>query len=107
MGAAVVEQYGDGLTEDALDELRSLPDEVRGMVFRNAQEWILAEGVAAEGRRYLDLALGEEGPSLTASDRLFLEALGSCPLDLYEVLEARAGEGLTLLSKTDPKAEPV
>ncbi|HJS73853.1 MAG TPA: SEC-C metal-binding domain-containing protein, partial [Vicinamibacteria bacterium] len=74
MEAAVVEQYCDGLTEEGLDELRSLPEEVRSMFFLNAHEWVLAEGVTAEGRRFLDIALGEEGPALTASDRLFLEA---------------------------------
>jgi hypothetical protein len=105
-GAVVVEQYCGG-NEDALEELRELPDEVQGMFFQNAHEWVLAEGVAAEGRRFIDLALGEGGAPLTPSDRLFLEALGSTPLDLYEVVEASPGEGLTLLSKTEPKAEPI
>jgi hypothetical protein len=95
------------MSKDQIEELRGLPEEVRSMFFLNAQEWVLAEGVAAEGRRFLDLTLGERGPALTASDRLFLEALGSATLDLYEVVEASPGEGLTLLSKTDPKAEPV
>jgi hypothetical protein len=106
-GVVIVEQYCDGLSEEQLQGLRGLPEEIRSMFFLNAHEWLLAEGVAAEGRRFLDLALGEGGPAFTASDRLFLEALGSTPLDLYEVVEASPGEGLTLVSKTDPKAEPV
>jgi hypothetical protein len=104
---AVIGQYCEGLTEDELQELRGLPAQVRDMFFLNAHEWVLAEGVAADGRRFIDHVLGEDGPALTASDRLFLEALGSTPLDLYEVVESRPGEGLILLSKTDPKAEPI
>jgi hypothetical protein len=107
IAARIVEAYCQGLTLQELEELRRLPDEVRRLFFENAHEWILAEGLASDGRRFLDLALAPGGPALTASGRLFLEAMGSTRLDLYEVVESIPGESLTLLSKTDPEAEPI
>ena len=57
---AVLGQYCEGLTEDELQELRGLPAQVQNMFFLNAHEWVLAEGVAADGRRFIDHVLGEE-----------------------------------------------
>jgi hypothetical protein len=69
-------------------------------------EWILAEGETEpedgeEPRRFMELIL-DEGPELEPSERRYLELLGSTFLDLYEVVESEPGNGLWLVSKSDP-----
>jgi hypothetical protein len=102
-----IENVYCAVLEDAqLEEIQELPDDVFQMFQINSLEWILAEGEAEpedgeEPRRFMELVL-DEGPELEPSERRYLELLGSTFLDLYEVVESEPGNGLWLVSKSDP-----
>lgn len=77
--------------------LHQLPDDLLGMTYANANEWLVAEGeieLRGERRRAVDLVLGPGGPLFTVEVRQWLEGLAAHPLRLYEVQEALPGEGV-------------
>ncbi len=114
MAEALEAGFFDGLADDERARLDELPDDLRDMVEINAAEWVLADGRLAEGAvreppspRALDLVLGPDGPPFTAAQRAQLEELGARPLRLYEVVESRPGEGLSLRDMLDPETPPL
>jgi len=85
--------------EEEIDALHDLSDGVKGMLDINIGEWLLADAfLEIEGKRVqaLDLVLGPGGPLLPARGKEWLKAIGENPLSLYEVHQARPGEGFDL-----------
>ncbi len=102
------------LEKEELERLDGLPDDVQDMVEANAADWVIADARRWEaGRRgalpprVLDLVLGPDGAPLSAEQRAWLAELGARPLRLYEVLEARPGDGLVLSDCLDPDSGPI
>ena len=94
-----------GLGEHDLATLDKLPEDRRGLVHHNAQEWVLVDGHLPEaegGSRLMDLVLGPAGPELTEVQRDWLAALAVHPLSLYRVERVEAGEGLELADVLRP-----
>ena len=86
---------------DAYDyeRLQSLDEDVVDSIIGNAIEWLLAEGsISLKGKEYrvAELLLGKGGPAFTEEQRQWLELMSVTPLRLYEVIEVKQGEFLTL-----------
>lgn len=98
------------MTEEEQECLDELSPGLQGMVSINSSEWMLADGdliIDGTPKRVIDLVLGPGGPLLPARGREWLKALGEFPMSMYEVREAKPGEGLQVVDLLDPAAEPV
>jgi len=100
--------YGT-LEDEELERLDEVPDHVQEMIDANIADWVVADARRWQaGRRgpmpprVLDLVLGPDGAPLTREQCAWLTELGARPLRLYEVLEARPGDGLVLQDPLDP-----
>jgi hypothetical protein len=74
----------------------------------NIGDFLLGEAIYERGDddgRGIDWVL-DDGPRLTPSQRLWLEALADAPLRLYEVIAVRPGEGLELRDVLDDTRNP-
>ncbi|MFQ5790172.1 MAG: SEC-C metal-binding domain-containing protein [Acidobacteriota bacterium] len=109
LSAAIDFDYCAALTDEEREELRELPEGLFEMFQLNSTEWVLAEGALGpdgpehEPIPFMELILGEQGPELDASERHYLTLLATEPLDLYEAVDVKAGEGLWLRSTLAPK----
>lgn len=111
------EQVRDGFEEFLscvgpvdLAAIEDLPEEMMGVVLINFHEWFLADGVLwlEDGEVPVrDLLLGPSGPRFPVREREWMEAFLGTPLGLYEVVEARPGEGLRLRDLIHPEEEPM
>lgn len=104
------ESFLGEMTDDEQECLDNLPSGVQGMVSINSGEWMLADGdliIDGTPMRAIDLILGSGGPSLPPRGREWLKALGEFPMSIYEVREAKPGEGLLVADLLAPNAEPV
>jgi hypothetical protein len=90
--------------------LGNLPKEMLDIVHINAMEWLLAEGTMKIRRkrvRFMDLILGEGGPTLDAFLRDYLEKMAGQSMSLYEVDETTPGEGIWLVDTLSPEWERI
>ncbi|MBI5711191.1 MAG: SEC-C domain-containing protein [Candidatus Eisenbacteria bacterium] len=111
VAAAIEDGFFAGCEDDERERLKVLPDELVEALEINIAEWVLAEGRLALGvgldspmPTAMSLVLGPQGPALTPGQRAELEDLASRPLRLYEVVESRPGEGLSLRDLLAPEA---
>ncbi len=91
-------------------DLRSLDDDVAGMLSINAPEWLLSAGQLDTKRGPRDinsLLLSRDGPYLTPAQTAWIAQLGERPLRLYRVTDVRVGDGLTLVDELNPELAPV
>jgi len=94
---AICDTYLGGTHQEYLDTLHALPPGPKGMLEINIGEWLVSDAVLEIGGkrvRAVDLALGPDGPLLTAHGKEWVKAIGENPLSLYEVQEVTPGEGL-------------
>lgn len=97
------------LGDEEMDRLAELPDSTQEVIFGNAREWALFDGVlevGGEARPALELVLAPGGPLLLAEGRRWLEAVASQAIAVYEVVESRPGEGLVLRDLLRKSAQP-
>jgi len=113
-GKAVREALDDGffgsLEDDEYDRLPDLGDEAYAGIMINAMEWLLSDGlitVKGEERRVADLLLGLGGPLYSVEQRQWIELITAMPLRLYEIVEVRRGECMTLRDVMLPERPPV
>lgn len=109
-GQAFHEGFLGEMTEEEQESLDNLPPGLQSMVRINSGEWMLADGdlfIEGEPRRAIDLVLGPRGPLLPTRGREWLKALGEFPMSVYEVREAKPGEGLQVVDLLMPDFEPV
>jgi hypothetical protein len=102
-GESVREALDDGffgsLDDDEYDLLPDEGDDARTAIMINAMEWLLADGfmtIKGEEHRVADLLLGRGGPLFSVEQRQWFELLTAMPLRLYEIVEVRPGECMTL-----------
>ncbi len=91
--------YFEGLTDEEVGTLVSIPGDLFKLIDCNGKELMLAEGeLEVEGGMMscLDLVLGPSGPALSEDQRRYLEALGRRHLSFYEVVESQPGSGFAL-----------
>ncbi len=91
--------YFEGLGDEEVAALVSLPGDFFKLIDCNGKELMLAEGVLeVDGGMMscLELVLGPSGPSLSGDQRGYLEALGQRHLSFYEVVESKPGSGFAL-----------
>ena len=97
-------EFFESLTDEQLEEVNALPEDLRDTVHLNALEWVLAEGeidpTGAEEHfvPVMELVLGEGGPLMDVNERRYLELLATEPLGLYEVVDVVPGDGVWLVS---------
>ncbi|HEY6085434.1 MAG TPA: MbcA/ParS/Xre antitoxin family protein [Nitrospira sp.] len=87
------------LDKDEYDLLPDPHDDAFRAIMTNAMEWLLADGVMTikgEERRVSDMLLGRGGPLFSVEQRQWIELLAASPLRLYEVVETKPGECMTL-----------
>ncbi len=104
-GQAFYEGFFGEMTAEEQEALDELEPGLQGMVHINSGEWMLADGVLfvrGEMKRVIDLVLGPKGPPLPAHGREWLKALGEFPMSLFEVREAKPGEGLQVADLLHP-----
>ncbi len=105
---AIVRGFFGRYFERAPELMKELPDDLAEALWINANEWLLAEGELAFGdgppRRVAALLLGDGGPPLEAGERSWIEELAARPLQLWEVVDSRPGEGVWLRDALDPDA---
>jgi hypothetical protein len=102
---AFYEGFLGEISEEEQECLDSLPPGLQSMVGINSGEWMLADGdliIDGETKRVIDLVLGTDGPRLPVHGREWLKALGAFPMSLYEVREAKPGEGLWIADLLRP-----
>ncbi len=107
---AMYEGFFGEVTEEEDEFLDDLPPGLLRMININSGEWMLADGhlfIDGNLRRVVDLVLGQGGPPLPVHGREWLKALGERPMSLYEVREAKPGDGLQVADLLDAAAEPV
>ncbi len=91
--------YFEGLSDEEVAALVSLPGDFFRLVDCNGKELMLAEGeLEVDGgiMSCLDLVLGPSGPPLSGDQRRYLEELGRRHLSFYEVVESKPGTGFAL-----------
>jgi hypothetical protein len=113
-GEAVREALDEGffgsLDDDEYDRLPGQGDDAYVGIMINAMEWLLSDGfmtVKGEERRVADLLLARGGPLFSAEQRQWIELLTAMPLRLYEIVEVRQGECMTLKDILLPERPPV
>ncbi|MBI5141954.1 MAG: SEC-C domain-containing protein [Nitrospirae bacterium] len=107
---AYYEGFMGDMTDEELELLERLPSGPEKMMRINIGEWMLADGyllIDGKPRRAIDLILGARGPLLPVLGREWLKELGKLPMSIYEVREARPGEGLQIADLLAPAAAPV
>lgn len=98
------------LDDDEYDLLPGPQDSSHEIIMINAMEWLLADGtMTIRGRehRVSELLLGRGGPLFSAGQRQRIELLTSLPLRLYEIVDVRQGECMSLKDVMLPEREPV
>jgi hypothetical protein len=103
------EYFGDP-NEDEQEAIGALSPDFQEMLQINISEWILADArFEVEGKEVpvRELLLGPGGPPLPAGGKDWLRRLGERRLGLYEVREARPGEGLLLVDLLRPEEPAV
>ena len=107
---ALDEGFFGSLDDDEYDLLPEPGEEAYEGIMINALEWLLADGVITikgEDHRVADLLLGRVGPLFSVEQRQWIELLTAMPLRLYEVVEVRPGESMTLKDVLlPPESEP-
>jgi hypothetical protein len=106
--AVQFDYFGDP-GEDDEQALAALPPHFQEMLHVNIGEWTLADArIEVKGKKLpvRELLLGPGGPLLPAAGKDWLRRLGERRLSLYEVREARPGEGLQLADLLRPE-EPI
>lgn len=96
--------------EAAFAALDELPEEIWHQAQINFTEWLIAEGSIRVKRGYAvvsTLLLGPGGPRLSSGQRDWIEQLARRPLRLYDVTDAKPGEGITLCDAIDTGQPPV
>jgi hypothetical protein len=96
---ALDEGFFGGLDDDEYVQLQELPEDVYAGIMVNAMEWLLADGFITlkdQEYRVSELLLGRGGPLFSAEQRQWIELLATMPLRLYEIVDVRQGEGMTL-----------
>jgi len=105
---AIVRGFFAAYWERASELMEELPDELAEALWINANEWLLAEGELALGdgppQRVAAMLLGDGGPPLDAAERSWIEELAARPLQLWEVVDSRPGQGVWLRDALDPDA---
>jgi len=107
---ALDEGFFGGLEDDDYAMLQDLPGDSYQGIMVNAIEWLLADGVITikgQDHRVADLLLGRGGPLFSAEQRQWLEQLTAMPLRLYEIVDVRQGECMTLRDVMLPERQPV
>ncbi|AMV70932.1 hypothetical protein JCM30471_27510 [Desulfuromonas carbonis] len=97
--AVRIDYFGDP-EQVNLHALSALSPHFQEMLQVNIGEWTLADArIEVKGKRVpvRELLLGPGGPLLPAAGKDWLRRLGERRLSLYEVREAKAGEGLLLV----------
>jgi hypothetical protein len=98
------------LDKDEHDLLPDSHDDTYQAIMTNAMEWLLADGVMTikgEERRVSDILLGRGGPLFSMEQRQWIELLAASALRLYEVVETKPGECMTLRDVLLPERTPV
>ncbi len=98
------------LDEDEYDLLPDPYDDAYRPIMSNAMEWLLSDGVMTikgEERRVADVLLGRGGPLFSAEQRQWIQLLADSALRLYEVVEIKPGECMTLRDVLLPERPPV
>jgi hypothetical protein len=107
---ALDEGFFGSLDDDEYDLMPEPGEEAYEGIMINALEWLLADGVITikgEDHRVADLLLGQGGPLFSVEQRQWIELLTAMPLRLYEVVEVRPGESMTLKDiLLPPESEP-
>lgn len=113
-GAAVHDALDDGffgsLDDDEYDRLQNQHDATYEGIMVNAMEWLLADGfmtVKGQEHRVAELLLDRGGPLFSAEQRQWIELLTAMPLRLYEIVDVRQGECMTLKDIMLPERPPV
>jgi hypothetical protein len=99
-----------GLDENEYNSLPNLHNGAYQAVMTNAMEWLLSDGVMTikgEERRVADVLLGRGGPLFSAEQRQWIQLLADSALRLYEVVEIKPGECMTLRDVLSPERPPV
>jgi len=102
--------YHELITEDEMQTLATLDQEILQSVEVNMIEWLLAEGnIQARGdiRRINDYLLGPTGPRLNPAQRDWIQQMGQRPLRLYDITDVVQGQQMTLCDALDKEAEPL
>ncbi len=103
------ELYFGSLSDEEKGELGELPDDLHEMVLINSQEWLIADGELLTGDGWestISLALGPDGPILSAEGRGYLEELQRNPLQPYRIVESIPGQALVLQDYVDRASAP-
>ncbi|MDO8940217.1 MAG: SEC-C metal-binding domain-containing protein [Methylicorpusculum sp.] len=107
---ALDEGFFGGLEDDEYALLQDLPGDSYQGIMINAMEWLLADGVITikgQVHRVAELLFGRGGPLFSAEQRQWLEQLTTMPLRLYEIVDVRQGECMTLRDVMLPERQPV
>jgi hypothetical protein len=110
MAEAVQFDYFGDPGEEYLGALGELSPGHQEMLQINIGEWTLADArIEVKGKKVpvRELLLGPGGPLLPAAGKDWLRRLGERRLSLYEVREARPGEGLLLADLLRPEEPAV
>jgi hypothetical protein len=110
MAEAVQFDYFGDPPEEEMQALEALPPHFQEMLQINIGEWTLADArIEVKGKKVpvRELLLGPGGPLLPAAGKDWLRRLGERSLNLYEVREARPGEGLLLSDLLRPEEPAV
>ncbi len=102
--------FCESLTEDQIEELGKLPQDLQDMFAINLGEWMSAEAGTFhndETERFIDLALRPDGAPLAPAQREYLELAADQPMGLYEVVEVKPGDGLWLVDTLDAESERI
>ncbi len=113
-GKAVDEAIDQGFFGSLDDEEYHLLSEVdeatHECMMINAMEWLLADGfITIKGQEYrvADLLLGLGGPLFSVEQRQWIVDLTNTPLRLYEIIDVKQGEWMTLRDVIQPDDQPV
>jgi hypothetical protein len=107
---AVHGEFFGGLTDEEMDRLGNLPDDLQDMIQINIGEWLVTDAhIEVNGVRtpVRDLFFGLGGPLMSPASRDWLQRLGERPLSLYEVQEVKPREGMELADLLKPDGPSV
>ena len=110
VSAALDSLFFGNLDDNDHDFLQTLGDEVIENMMGNAFEWLLADGaINRKDKKHhvSELLLGKNGPQLSVGQRQRIELMSTIPLRLYEIVEVKSGESLTLRDAIQPDRPPV